>query len=259
MFVTSSGLVSRMRTDGVPRPAHGTACASTGTSGAPGAHHRFREGVDRLLARDLPVYFKMLVMNSNLHEFDKVRAWASALQRPFRHDTFVTPRLDGHPLPLADRLPPHAAASLGPQGPDVAAEQERLRAQAAATPGRPLLFRCAAGAATFHVDARGFLHPCMMWRHDPYDLLRGSVAEWKQLVARLRERPAPPGTACTDCDLRFSCPGCAASSALEIGQPGIETAYFCDYCHARLTPRKEQCALDDTTLPGVKVSKQGPP
>ena len=205
-------------------------------TGVPGSHRRFRDGVDRLLARGLPVYFKMLLMNSNAHEFDAVREWARSLGRPFRHDTMVTPRLDGGPEPLAERLPAEQVAAL--QWPDMEsrAEFRRLRALGTSAPARPLLFRCSAGLATFHVDPRGQLHPCMMWRRNPYDLLRGSVREWKQAMARLRETPAPAESACIACDMRFTCPGCAATSSLETGRAGMEVDYFCRVCRAQPGP-----------------------
>ena len=205
-------------------------------TGVLGSHRRFREGVDRLLARGLPVYFKMLLMKSNAHEFEAVRDWVRSLGRPFRHDTMVSPRLDGSPEPLAERLPAESVAAL--QWPDAESrvEFQRLRTLGTTTPGRPLLFRCAAGLATFHVDPRGQLHPCMMWRKNPYNLLHGSVSGWKQAVTRLRETPAPSKSACTTCITRFTCPGCAATSGLETGRAGMEVDYFCRVCRAQPSP-----------------------
>ncbi len=202
-------------------------------TGVPGSFRRFRDGVRRLLDRRLPVYFKSLVMNSNAHEFPAIRAWAEGFGRPFRFDAIINPALDGGTAPLAERLPPAEVAAL-----HLAAEGAREEIAGAAGKAREAaaddrLVKCGAGIQTFHVDARGILHPCMMWRATPYDLLAGSVEGWKRSLKELRNRRAPTGTPCPACEHRFACACCAATSLLETGTAGAPVDYYCRICAER--------------------------
>jgi radical SAM protein with 4Fe4S-binding SPASM domain len=104
---------------------------------------------------------------------------------------------------------------------------------AQATPPDARLFKCGAGTKTFHVDPRGFIHPCMMWRQNPYSLLQGTVAGWKVAMDGLRDEDAPLDSRCAGCASRFYCASCAAASLAETGKAGMETDYYCQICAAR--------------------------
>jgi radical SAM protein with 4Fe4S-binding SPASM domain len=202
-------------------------------TGSGAAFGRFREGVDLLLQRNLPVEFKMMVLRSNAHEFDAIRDWAAQLGRPFRHDPIVNARLDGDLAPTRERLSPaDTARLLG----DSAESRDLFAANRAAAQSQPparTLLRCGAGTKTFHVDPEGFLHPCMMWRSRPYPLLSGSIAEWKQLITGLWEQPLPAESLCGACSHRFSCGSCSAASQVETGRAGMHVDYFCRVCGER--------------------------
>ena len=212
-----------------------TAATFERVTGVPGSFAAFRAGLDRLLARGLPVHLKMMVMRSNQHEFEAVRRWAEAeLRLPFRWDGVINPRLDGHRGVLRERLEPEAVARLQAEGGLDRPHWEKLRALAADAPAEGPLFRCGAGVRTFHVDPQGRLHPCMMWRSTPYDLLAApSAPAWHRHLAGLRSAERPAGSACGTCAESLACGNCAAASALEAERPGQSVPYFCAIKTAR--------------------------
>jgi radical SAM protein with 4Fe4S-binding SPASM domain len=194
----------------------------------PFAWERFREGVRLLMERNLPVYFKTMVLKSNRHEFEQIRDWVeNELKRPFRFDTIVNPRLNGDQDVLEERISAEDIVQLQYSDPDEIARFERLREMAEKAPADARLFKCGAGIRTFHVDPRGDLHPCMMWRTTPYSLLSGSIEGWKKHVEELRTAESPTDTGCRSCSNRLACGNCAAVSALETGVAGKNLDYYC--------------------------------
>jgi radical SAM protein with 4Fe4S-binding SPASM domain len=198
-------------------------------TGIEGSYRRFRRGVELLLARGLNVFLKMMVMRSNQHEFESVRHWAEVeLGRPFRFDSIINPRLDGHRGVLRERLPPADVVRLEASGGGSREEFERLRALAANPRPDGRLFRCGAGIRTFHIDPRGQMHPCMMWRSTPYDALRRPLdGGWQEHVTDLRAARRPEDSSCTGCVNSFACGNCAATSALEVERAGTKVPYYC--------------------------------
>ncbi|HMP72741.1 MAG TPA: radical SAM protein [Kiritimatiellia bacterium] len=201
----------------------------------PFAFENFREGVRLLLDRKLKVHLKTMVLKSNLHEFEDIRRWAEdELGVPFRFDAIVNPRLNGDHDVLAERIAPEDVVRLQYSDPDEIARFARLRdlaANASSTNGK--LFKCGAGIKTVHVDPQGRMHPCMMWRATPYNLLTGSIEGWKRHIHELRQSQAPASTQCTSCSNRLACGNCAATSLLETGQAGSNLDYYCSINKAR--------------------------
>jgi len=194
----------------------------------PFAFDRFRQGVQFLMERNLPVYFKTMVMKSNLHEFDQIKDWVeNELKRPFRYDAIINPRLNGDQDVLEERITPEEIVKLQYSSPEAIEEFEKLRDLAASAPVDGRLFKCGAGIRTFHVDPRGNMHPCMMWRTTPYSLLTGTIEGWKKHVEELRTAESPSTTGCRSCQNRYACGNCAAVSALESGTAGKNLDYYC--------------------------------
>jgi radical SAM protein with 4Fe4S-binding SPASM domain len=211
-----------------------TEAAYERVTGIRGSWARCRRGIELLLARGLPVYLKMMVLRSNLAELEDVRAWAAHLGVPFRCDGVVNPRLDGHRGPLRERLDPEDVVRVQGTGPEEQAEFARLRDLARSSRHDGRLFRCGAGIRTFHVDPRGQMHPCMMWRSTPYDFLREEgTGGWESHVDRLRRLRIAEGTGCTTCDNSLACGNCGATSLLEAGTAGQSVDYYCAIGRAR--------------------------
>ena len=83
------------------------------------------------------------------------------------------------------------------------------------------------GVRTFHVDARGFLHPCLLWRWSPYNLRKGTPEGWFPLVQMLRSAAVPTRSECLACARRTDCPACPALSRSEVGTAGMPVPYYC--------------------------------
>lgn len=203
-------------------------------TGVRGSFQRFRRGVELLLSRRLPLALKTVVMRSNRHEFEAIREWAESLGVPFRYDAIINPRLDGGTSVLSERLDPEEVVRLDGATPEHRRYYQRLLDQAMARPRSGKAFTCGAGIKTFHVDPRGQLHPCMMWRSAPFDFRKGTVFEWNRYLERLRSTPIDVDSPCRTCRHHLACNNCAATSALENrGIPGRPVKYYCEINAAR--------------------------
>ncbi|MEM7393421.1 MAG: SPASM domain-containing protein [Verrucomicrobiota bacterium] len=96
-----------------------------------------------------------------------------------------------------------------------------------------VFFRCGAGIGTFHVDPRGQMHPCMMWRATPFDLLNQPAEAWKASLEELRSRERPAESKCGTCVNALACGNCPATSRLEAGEAGRPVDYYCRISEAR--------------------------
>lgn len=203
-------------------------------TGVRGSFARFRRGVELLLSRRLPLALKTIVLRSNRHEFGQIKAWAEGLGVPFRFDTIVNPRLNGDRAVLIERITPEEVVELEGASDAHRRQYESLVERARALPPRDRLFTCGAGIRTVHVDARGLLHPCMLWRSTPLDLKVGAVDDWRSLLDELRSRAFPRDSPCRACAHRLACNNCAATSALEnAGRAGQPVSYYCGIRDAR--------------------------
>jgi len=203
-------------------------------TGTPGSFKRFRRGVELVLENGLPLYLKTIVIETNKHEYENVKAWVEGLGVPFRDDAIVNPKLDGNTDPLQERISPEEVVRI--QGTDEKAKAEILRLQKLAEKSGPdgRLFKCGAGIKTFHVDPRGHLHPCMMWRSTPYDLLNeNGTSTWQNHIEDLRSEMKPEDSWCNHCPSTLACGNCAATSLLETGVAGKNVDYYCKISEAR--------------------------
>ena len=204
-------------------------------TGMPGSFRRFRNGIDLLLKNNLPIYLKTIVLETNKHEYEDVKAWVLGLGVPFRDDAIVNPKLDGNTDPLRERISPEDVVRI--QGADDKAREEVMRLRKMAENSGPdgRLFKCGAGIRTFHIDPKGHLHPCMMWRSTPYDLLNeNGQSTWQDHIESLRTGMKPEDSKCTACPNTLSCGNCAATSLLETGVAGKNVDYYCKISEARI-------------------------
>ncbi len=197
-------------------------------TGVRGSFARFRRGVELLRERKLPLALKTVAMRSNLHEFEQIKTWAEDLGVPFRFDAIINPRLDGGTSVLQERLAPNDVVRLDGTTEAHRAHFQELLLKAQQRPRSDKAFSCGAGIKTFHIDPRGHLHPCMMWRATPYDFRKGTIEGWTSHLAELRDTRIPLDSGCRSCLHHLGCNNCAATSALEnAGVPGKPVDYFC--------------------------------
>jgi radical SAM protein with 4Fe4S-binding SPASM domain len=218
-------------------------------TGVRGSFNRFRRGVALLHERKLPLYLKTIVLKTNEHEFEAIRDWAHGLGAKFRYDAMVNPKLNGDLAPVAERIDPEAYVRLEGTSDEDATRYRRLVEMAtSSTQVDERLFKCGAGIRTFHVDPRGHLHPCMMWRTTPYDLLGNGLDGWNAHVDSLRSRQVAGPTKCTSCSGRLACGNCAATSLVETGIAGRNVDYYC-----RITKARDRIFI----RPGAATGKEG--
>jgi radical SAM protein with 4Fe4S-binding SPASM domain len=204
-------------------------------TGVKGSYKRCLAAIDRLLERGVPVGLKAVILTDNQHEMSALRKMASDRGVDFRVDGALFPCRDGDPAPLDHRVSATDAVAIE-------MEDEGLRTRTAeyfertrgAAPNE-MLYDCAAGLTSFHVDSEGTLLPCMMVSTHGFDLRHGTFREgWEGAIPRFREQEIRPGFDCHTCDMRFLCGACPAQASMESGSPHQKAEYMCRLGEARL-------------------------
>lgn len=203
-------------------------------TGVKGSFKRFRRGIELLREAGIPLLLKTMVLKTNQHEFLDIRRWVLDQGIPFRYDITLNPRLDYDRSPLEERLDPQEYVEIENSDPDVNFEYfGDLLSRGMDAPGRDDLFTCGSGVRTFHVDPQGRLHPCMLWRENPYDLLNKELDEgWRQHISDLRA-PRVDAEGCNSCTNRGVCGRCSASALLEMNDPTKPIPYMCEVSQER--------------------------
>jgi MoaA/NifB/PqqE/SkfB family radical SAM enzyme len=202
-------------------------------TGIPGSFDRFQQGLTLLLDNGLSVELKSVVMQTNQHELQAMRDWATELGCQFRYDPLIHCSLAGDTTPILERIPPSAVLDLQMSNPADQRQFLNYAARVANLPPQTHLFECGAGTQIIHIDARGQAHPCVIWRKHPYDLTRQSLhTGWTNHLQYLRALSAPPGD-CSVCQDRGLCGRCAPISLLESGAAGKSVPFHCDLARLR--------------------------
>jgi len=217
---------------------------------APGSYAGFRQGVERLLERGVPLAVKGALLPPNKAEMDEFAAWAVTIpwmDRPPTYAMFfeLRGRRDSEAknrLIASLRLPPEEGLAVLTKRPEAyRSEMAEFCGKFMRAPG-DLLFSCGAGHGGC-VDAYGLLQPCMALRHPEaaYDLvgarhaspLRDALTDF---FPRLRERHAlnPDYLArCARCFLHGLCEQCPGKSWSEHGTLDTPVEYLCQVAHAQ--------------------------
>jgi radical SAM protein with 4Fe4S-binding SPASM domain len=197
-------------------------------SGVRGSHAKAMAGIHLLLGAGVRVGLKTMILRDNLNEVAAIESLADDLGCAFRLDALVTPRLDGDPAPLEQRVDPRVAASL-----ELASEKRKREAAAfrdrqMAEPDTPDLFRCRAGVMGFHLDPQGVLRPCLMSQQYGVDAVEmGFAAAWASTVETMRGLRREEDSRCSDCEWRALCGYCPSLFALETGSAHQYSPYVC--------------------------------
>lgn len=204
-------------------------------TGVKGSFRRFRRGVELLHERGVRVALKTMVLKTNVHEFFDMKKWAEDQGCNFRFDSMINPRINGDRAVLQERLDPEQVGRFEASLEGGPAAFEKYHRIIQETPVSDKLFTCGAGIKTFHIDPRGHLHPCMLWRKSPFDLRKNPLnGGWREHVSRLRDLKGPE-TGCNSCSNRSLCGRCPAASFLEMNDPRRSVPYHCKVGEARRT------------------------
>jgi len=201
---------------------------------APGSFQRCMSGIERLAKGGIHFTLKTVLMTLNRGELHAIEEVAAGLGVRFRLDPAIFARFDGDRAPLELRLP--AAEAVAEEF--SCAERARIWRDYVARPhGAPdpeRLYNCGAGLTTFHIDAHGFLQPCLMADSIRYDLTKGSfLTGWREVIPQLREKRVGADFPCNRCEDRVTCSFCPAFSKLETGAEEAPCAYLCELGRSR--------------------------
>lgn len=200
----------------------------------PGSQAPCLRGIELLRERGLPVRLKTMAMTLNAHELRELKAWARGLGVIFRYDALLNLRLDGGRQPVTLRLSPEEVVRLDSEDEELRQYFKELCAETNELPDDAGLFLCGAGLDSYHVDACGRLHLCMMVREYPYDLVRGSMQTgWQQLLRLVQQQQPRSDYPCNRCKLLMLCAQCPGWGLMEEGDPGRPVAYLCQVTHLR--------------------------
>jgi MoaA/NifB/PqqE/SkfB family radical SAM enzyme len=204
-------------------------------TGEPGAHERCWDGIRRLKRAGVRLALKTVIMSLNRAEFSAIEEAAREVGVRLRFDSTVCPRVDGDMAPTALRVSAEEAVRIETSEPARAEQLRQLVGRYRDLAPSDRMYGCSAGSTTFHVDAFGGVHPCVMADHIRYPIDAGGfMAAWKQVVADVDRRRAPPDAACWTCDKRVLCGHCPPLALLETGSEAGRVPFLCALGEARM-------------------------
>lgn len=240
---TNASLVSEEHLDVFARfPPHEVEVSIYGASdetyervtGVRGAFGLVRAGIERLLDGGARVSAKTMILRENAEDIPAIEAFARDYDLPFRLDPLITPRLNGDPAPLAQRVPPERAVEIEMAVDGLRESLEKLLrgrravAEQVAASRTDRLYLCGAGRGSFHLDCRGLMHPCLMSVGIAYNALsRGFIDSWRAVTTAVDQATWEGTGGCAECPHILLCGYCPALFALEHASPSKPPSYVC--------------------------------
>ena len=198
-------------------------------TGVPGSFERARRGIDALLERGINLRLKSVLMTLNFDDFPALEALSRRLGVKFRFDPALFPLFSGDKTPLDLRVEPRRAVEREMSDPARREEWLGFLAQFDGPVGDDGLYNCGSGVNTFHVDAAGWLYPCLMVRDPRYSLVSGSFRKgWAGAFNDFRRSEPPRDMPCRDCDRKLLCGYCPGFFAMETDSEYTPSKYICD-------------------------------
>ncbi|MBN2346834.1 MAG: radical SAM protein [Candidatus Aminicenantes bacterium] len=198
-------------------------------TGVPGSFFRAWRGIERLVARGIPLGLKSVMMTLNIGEIAAIEERARAIGARFRLDPAVFPTLAGDRSPLALRVPPEQAVAREFSDPRRVDEMREFYSRFRGVRGPDSVYACAAGMSTFHVDPFGKLYPCVMATRHGCELAgAGFLRRWREEMPRVREAVLDAGSPCRTCEWKSVCGYCPGFFGLENGDERVPSAYVCE-------------------------------
>jgi radical SAM protein with 4Fe4S-binding SPASM domain len=205
----------------------------------PGSYDKCIEGIERLVARGLPLTLKTMALTWNMHEIAAMTAYAESLGLQFRFDGLLNPRVDcGANRNGELQLSAEQAIALDLQDPkrmkDLQDFCARFVPDAGTNAEADTVYRCGAGQTSFTVDPYGQLLMCQLSRKASVDVREQTFAYgWNEVFPLLRERRWQTQSVCRTCNLASLCGSCPGSAEMETGSIEGLVAQFCEIAHLR--------------------------
>lgn len=197
-------------------------------TGVPGSYRRCLDGIERLVARGLPLKLKSTLNRHNVAELEAMRALAHGYGLPFSAAWLLSRRIDERDSAVYDcRLAPSECITLES---DDRARRGLANAKPSADHGN---FYCRAGRSSFMVDSEGRMHVCIDLRLPGVRPLEtGFAAAWAEVQAVVQSAP-DLDPECQTCSARGHCGRCPAWSYLETGTMTRPVPYLCEIAFER--------------------------
>ena len=203
-------------------------------TGSKAAFGKCIRGIEALLAHNINVSLKTILMTLNRHELEAINRLADGFGVDFRFDAAIFPGLDGDRSPLRFRIPAEEAIARELADPDMAADWRTYYERRRYAPSSDELYQCDTGLTSFYIDPSGRLQPCLMVREPGFDLLRGRfLTGWQTVIPAVRNLKAGRDFACNHCDKAVLCGICPGFFKLETGSEQCCSEYLCAMGHER--------------------------
>ncbi len=209
----------------------------------PGSFHRFREGVQRLLDRGLPLKIKTKAMTVNSHELGKIKAFVESFGLEFNLYTTIHPRLDGDLSSTQYRLSPQEILKLETgQALEVDEEDEKctrqdpddLSSSYFQAPRDDQIFRCGCGTNTITINPYGILRACTHTTWPEFDLRTMHLREaFARLVGEIRKARYTGESPCRTCRVHTLCDKNPTMAVHEAGSMEAPVKHHCDVAFGR--------------------------
>ena len=213
-----------------------------------GSFERFKEGIQLLLERNLPVKVKTKAMTLNRNELDQIKALVEGLGLEFQVSTEIYPRLDGDLSSTDYRLSPDEIVELEFSESD-SLDDSTCRAEADddwGPPSNDRLYRCGCGTTAVHVNAWGGLGACT-WVEPRADLKEKSVADGiREIFPPIREARYQSETPCHNCQVYTLCDKMVGNAAAEAADREQPVDHFCRVAYGRASKMgiEAECPVD---------------
>jgi radical SAM protein with 4Fe4S-binding SPASM domain len=205
----------------------------------PGSYDKCLAGIERLVARGVPLTLKTMALTWNQHEIAAMEAYARGLGLFFKFDSLLNPRVDcGANRNGELQLSAEQALALDMQDPERMRELQQFCERFVKREGSPreheYVYNCGAGHMSFTVDPYGRLQMCQLSRRSAFDL-RGDRFErgWNEYFPALRARKWQTQSICRSCNLVSLCGSCAGAAEMETGDVEGLVPQFCEIAHLR--------------------------
>lgn len=200
----------------------------------PGSFARCMRGIDLLMERGLPLELKSVILTSNRHELDEMRAFADRLGVHYRYDGVLWPRLDGSCKPFGYQLPIEEIISLDLEDEERRNEWVRLANSHSDQKLRAeYIYSCGAGIYSYHIDSSGHISACTMSRKPSYNLLEMSFQEAWERLGEIRKLKRQMDTPCKTCTVGDLCPQCPGWSQAVHNDDETPVEFICNLAHTR--------------------------
>jgi MoaA/NifB/PqqE/SkfB family radical SAM enzyme len=207
-------------------------------TGTPGSFEAAMNGIRLLHERGIPLRIKTMVLRTNAHELEQMRAFAASVGSDLQVDACVQPTVFAGMGPLQYRLSPAEAVRLDIDDPARRESWELMSQKHRGQPAPTSRFICDVAQSGLYVTAEGHVCPCVVARsfHWPLDLsdVRGSLARifYEKFPSALAG-DLSCSSPCARCGLRHLCPACFVWRELESGSGEAPCLWACELANLR--------------------------